>query len=203
MKAYAPILIPIVSAMLLGAGMDARAQDASTVQQFFGVPGGWTFEPDPPTVSTFITSDDATGFVLFFCDGAAPGFFISLSAADDEEGRQGGAGGAHDGLLQVFPALGQPENFLLGQFAVRFLRENAFRSVRLSHSEASRPELLLDIIRDYPTGIRLEIIHLRHDRFTTPRTVDLFLPQTADADGLPLEVGLPLLEESCRVRSAS
>jgi hypothetical protein len=192
MKRYASILIPIMFAMLLGASADARAQDASMPQQFFGAPDGWTFHPDPPTVSTFVTSDDATGFVLFHCEGKMPGFFIDLAMANDRERR-------HDGLVQVFPALGPPD-FLLGQFTARFLGEQVFRSPQLLHSAMAPPRLLLDIIRDYPTGIRLNIIQLRHDRFSPPQQVDLFLPQTADADGLPMEVALPLLEESCRVR---
>jgi hypothetical protein len=193
MNPYVSIFIPIICATLLGGGTDARARDdAFTAQQFFGVPGGWTFEPEPPTVSTFITADDAIGFVLFLCNGNAPGFVISLSTADDRER-------GHDALLQVFPALGQPD-FLLGQFSARSLGEHALQSPQLPHSATAQPRLLLDIIRNYPTGIRLNIIQLRHDRFTPPRAVDVFLPQTADAEGLPMEVALPLLEESCRVR---
>jgi hypothetical protein len=193
MKPYASILLPILLGVFLGSGTAAPAQDLSRAEQFFGVPGGWTFEPDPPTVSTFVTSDDATGFILFFCDGTTPGFSVALSLTDEQAQR-------HDGLVQVFPALGQPGVFLLAQLPVRFHGDHAFRSMPFRSSETSQPKLLLDIIRDYPTGIRLNILQLRQDRFTPPRRVDLFLPQTSDDDGLPMEVALPLLEESCRVR---
>jgi len=193
MKRYASTLFPIILAALLGFETGARAQDLSAARQFFGVPGGWTFERNPPAASTFITSDDATGFVLFFCDRSGPGFFISLSAGEERNRRS-------DGLLQIYPALDQPESFLLAQFSVSFPGESAFHSTNLRPSATMEPKLLLDIIRDYPTGIRLNIIRLRHDRFTPPRQVDLFLPQTSDNDGLPMEVALPLLEESCRTR---
>ncbi|HSP24954.1 MAG TPA: hypothetical protein VLQ65_07250, partial [Saliniramus sp.] len=115
----------------------------------------------------------------------------------------GGAYAAHDGLLQVYPDSARVDvDPLLAQFPVRLPAPGAVRSVRFEPTFGDPPRRLLDLVRNYPTGIRLAIAPLRHDAFTPSRTVDLFLPETADEAGLPMELALASLLEACRRQSA-
>jgi|GEM_PF-6705085 len=197
MKRCASALVLITLVTLLGAGAELRAQSLDEPQQFFGTPSGWVYDPERPATSTRLTSQDASGFLLFFCEAARPAFFLSLGESDDGE-----ADAAHDGLLQVYPAVGRNGDPLLAQFTVRLLAPDALRSVRFEHEFRDPPRRLLDLVRDYPTGIRLRITPLRHDAFTPPGLVELLLPGTADETGLPMELALASLLEACR-RQAS
>jgi hypothetical protein len=197
MKSCASVLILVMLATFLDAGAEVRAQFTDEPQQFFGTPSGWAFDPERPATSTRITSQDASGFLLFFCEAARPAFFAALGANEDGE-----AHATHDGLLQVHPASGRVDYPLLAQFPVRLLAPHALRSTRFLATYGDPPRRLLELVRDYPTGIRLTVIPLRHDVFTPPRLVDIFLPGTADETGLPMELALASLLEACRRQSA-
>ncbi len=197
MKRCASALVLITLATLLDAGAELRAQSLDEPQQFFGTPSGWVFDPERPATSTRLTSQDASGFLLFFCEAARPAFFLALGEGGDRE-----ADAAHDGLLQVYPAVGRNGDPLLGQFTVKVLAADALRSTRFEPDFGDAPRRLLDLVRDYPTGIRLRLTPLRHDAFTPPRLVELLLPGTADETGLPMELALASLLEACRRQSA-
>jgi hypothetical protein len=197
MKSCASILALIMLATLLGAGAAVRAQSVDEPEQFFGIPAGWVFDPERTATSTLMTSQDAQGFLFFFCEAARPAFLVELGA--DEGGE---AGAVHDALLQVYPAVGRGDDPLLAQFPVRLPAPHAIRSMRLEPTFGAPPRRLLDLVRDYPTGIRLRLNPLRHDAFTPPRIVDLFLPGTADETGLPMELALVSLIEACRRQAA-
>ncbi|HSP23595.1 MAG TPA: hypothetical protein VLQ65_00325, partial [Saliniramus sp.] len=115
MRSCAFALVLVVLATLLGAGGAARAQSMDAPEQFSGTPSGWAFDPARPATSTRLSSRDATGFLLFFCEAARPAFFLALGPGED-----GGAYAAHDGLLQVYPAAARIDvDPLLAQFPVR------------------------------------------------------------------------------------
>lgn len=171
----------------------ASAQDTGQPEQFYGAPTGWTVEEDGAVASTLISSVNSSGFVQFYCRQRLIGFRISLFARKPDQ-----AAIAHDGLLHVYPALAEPGDPLLAQFRVRFRGPGVFYSTRFRYPGRDQPARFLNLVRDYPTGLQLQMIQLRHDRFTQSRRIDLYLPGIANGDGVPMEIALAVVEETCR-----
>lgn len=204
MKRHAALHILMLLLVLAGSeramgqisGQD-RLQDPWQAQgmpeQFYGAPAGWTIDADGAIASTFISSVNSSGFLSFYCDERFLGFHIALSTLETDQPAI-----AHDGLLQVYPALAQSGDTMLAHFTVRFRGPEAFHATRLRHPGEDRPARLLQLIRDYPTGLQLHATQLRHDSLTKPRRIDLYLPGIANEDGVPMEIALAVVEEACR-----
>ena len=192
MKHRAASHLPVVLALLLSCGHTA-AQDRNEPRQFYGSPQGWTIEAEGAVASTSIFSTDANGFILFHCSERVLGFHIALSAEDIDQ-----PSSANDGLLQIYPALTLRDDSMLAHFTVRFRGPDALHSTRFRHPGGDGPARLLQLVRDYPTGLRLHAIPLHHNRIKPAWRIDLHLPGIANGDGVPMEIALAVVEETCR-----
>jgi len=196
MRRHATLLVLLLLLTLATPGramVPGSVPNSGPPEQFYGAPAGWTVDADGTIASTFISSVNASGFLLFYCDERFLGFHIALSTAEIDQPTF-----AHDGLLQVYPALAQSGDAMLAHFTVRFRGSDAFHATRFRHPGEDRPARLLQLIRDYPTGLQLHATQLRHDRLTKPRRFDHYLPGIANENGVPMEIALAVVEETCR-----
>lgn len=186
--------IAMLTALLAGIpSTAAQGQNRGQAEQFYGAPAGWSLDADGASASTFISSVNSRGNVRFTCQDRLLGFHIALSASEEDQPTM-----AHDGLLQVYRALAPPGEPLIAHFTVRFIGDDTFHSARFRYPDANRSARLLQLMRDYPTGLQLHAFQLRHDRLTMPRRIDLYLPGIANDSGVPMEIALAVVEETCR-----